>query len=76
MAGIYKKDDKGPYIIAYFDHTGHRREKSSGTTDHAAAERIAKKLGADAALRRERIVDARHDRFAAENRRPIPMHVA
>jgi len=76
MAGIYKKDGKGPYIIAYFDHTGRRREKSSGTTDHAAAERIAKKLDADAALRRERIVDARHDRFAAENRRPIPMYVA
>jgi len=53
MASIFKKNGRGPYIIAYFDQDGHRHEKSSRTIDHATAERIANKLGADVALRRE-----------------------
>jgi len=75
MASIFKKNGKGSYIIAYFDHTGHRREKSSRTTDHATAERIANKLEADVALRREGVVDARADRVAREGRRPIRAHL-
>ena len=75
MASIYKKDGKGPYIIAYFDHTGHRREKSSRTTDHATAERIANKLEAGVALRREGVIDARADRIAREGRGPIRAHL-
>jgi site-specific recombinase XerC len=75
MASIYKKEGKGPYIIAYFDHTGHRREKSSRTTEYATAERIANKLGADVALRREGVIDARADRIAREGRRPIRAHL-
>ena len=63
MASIFKKNGKGSYIIAYFDHTGHRREKSSRTTDHATAARIANKLEAGTALRREGVVDLRQDRL-------------
>ena len=37
----------------YFDHTGKRQSRSARTTDKTAAERIAAKFEADAALRRE-----------------------
>lgn len=57
MATVYKRNGVGKYQIDWFDHTGKRRSKSSGTTDKAAANRIAAKLDADAALRRERVID-------------------
>ena len=37
--------------------------KSARTTDKASAERIAAKLDADAALRREGVVDPTHSRL-------------
>jgi len=75
MASVYKRGGKGPYIVAWVDHSGRRREKSSRTTDKRAAERIAAQLEADAALRREGVVDARADRYAEAGRRPLTEHL-
>ncbi len=76
MASIYKRKGRGPWVIAWFDHTGRRREKSSRTTDYRTAERIAAKLEADKMLRVEGVVDARKDRFSIENRKPLADHAA
>ena len=75
MATIFKRNGKGNYIIQYFDHEGRRREKSSRTTDRRAAERIAAKIEAEEALRREGVVDARQERLVQENRRPLAEHI-
>jgi len=76
MATLFKRNGRGAWRIGYFDHTGTRRWKSSRCTDKAAAQRIANKLEADAALRRESVIDARHDAFTDADRRPIEEHVA
>jgi integrase len=76
MATVFKRNGKGPWIIQYFDSSGKRREKSSRTSDYRSAERIANKLEADVALRREGVIDGRQDRFAEEARRPLTQHVA
>lgn len=75
MASVFKRKNKGPYIVAWFDAEGIRREKSSRTTDYRAALQLAGKLEADAMLRREGVIDLRQDRFAAEARRPIGEHL-
>jgi len=76
MASIFKRDGKGNYLIAWKDHTGRRREKSSKTTDKRAAERIAAKLEGEAALRREGVVDPRQDRFNIHDLVPLATHIA
>ena len=75
MSSVYKWNNTGPYIVSWFDATGRRREKSSRTTDKRVAERIAAKLDADAALRRDGVVDARQDRLFVENRKPVVEHI-
>lgn len=75
MATVFKRKGKGAWIIQYFDASGRRRERSSRTTDRRAAERIAGKLEADVALRRDGVIDARQDRFAEEGRKPLAKHV-
>ena len=52
---------------------GRRWQKSSRSTDFRTAERIARELEADVALRREGVVDARHERFTEEKKSP-PIH--
>jgi len=80
MASVYKRGGKsnrgGSYYIQWFDHTGKRRTKSARTTDKATAERIAAKLDADAALRREGVVDATLDAVVMEAQRSIESHLA
>ena len=76
MATVFKRNGKGPWIIQYFDSAGKRREKSSRTNDYRSAERIANKLEADVALRREGVIDGRQDRLAEEARKPLVQHVA
>lgn len=76
MATVFKRNGQGNWIIQFFDSTGKRREQSSRTTDKRVAERIAAKLGADVALRRDGVIDHRMDRFAKENRRPLTEHTA
>jgi integrase len=80
MATVYKRGGKsnrsGWYYISYTDHDGKRKTRSSRTTDKATAERIANKLESDAALRRDGVIDASDDRYAAEARRPLTAHLA
>jgi len=76
VGSLYKRDGVGAWIASWYDHDGRRREHSTRTTDRAAAERILAKLVADAALRRDGVVDARQDRFAIEGRKALTEHVA
>jgi integrase len=75
MATVYKRGGSGNrggrWNIAYFDHNGKRQVQSARTTDKAAAERIAAKLEADAALRREGVIDPVLETVAQESRRTI-----
>ena len=60
MASVFKrggKRAKGSWYASWFDYNGKRHTKSTRTTDKATAERIAKKHEADAALRREGVID-------------------
>jgi integrase len=75
MATVFKRQGKGSWIIQWYDHTGKRRERSSRTTDKKAADRIAAKLEADTALRRDGVIDANKDRFSVENRKALAQHV-
>lgn len=73
---LFRKVPKGPWIAAYWDHRGKRREHSTRTTDRQAAERILAKLVADDRLRRDGVIDPRDDRFAKEGRRSLTEHAA
>ena len=73
---LFKRNGRGSWIASWFDHNGKRRERSTRTTDKAAAERILSKHVADTALRRDGVIDARRDRYSVENRRPLADHVA
>ena len=72
---LFKRGGRGPWIACWYDHDGARKERSTRTTDRAAAERILGKHVADAALRRDGVIDANDDRFAREGRRPIVEHI-
>ncbi len=76
MATVYKRQGKRNWYIDWYDHNGKRQSKSARTTDKAAATRIANKLDADAALRRERVIDTASDDFAKHLDRTIKEHLA
>ena len=79
MASVFKrggKRAKGNWIAAWIDHNGQRQTKSTRTTDKATAERVAKKWEADAALRREGVIDDAVDSISREARRAIESHLA
>ncbi len=71
---LYRRKPKGPWIARWFDHTGRRRETSTRTTDRVAAERILAKRVADAAIRRDGVIDARRDRYIEEARKTLAEH--
>ena len=48
---LYKRNGTGPWVMSWFDATGRRRQRSTRTTDRAAAERILAKVTSDEALR-------------------------
>ena len=73
---LFRKQPKGPWIASWYDHDGRRRERSTRTTDRAAAERILAKHVADAALRRDLVIDPKADRYATEGRKPLKAHIA
>ena len=79
MATVFKRGSKqnrgGLYYIQWFDHNGKRQTKNSHTSDKAVAERIAAKLEADAALRREGVIDAALDTICQESKRSIESHL-
>ena len=77
MASVYKrggKRAKGPWLAFWTDQGGKRRTKSTGTTDKAAALRIAKKLEADAALRRDGVIDPTLDDISRQSQRTVESH--
>ncbi len=75
MATVYKRDNSKFWQIAWFDHGGKRRVKSSKTTDHAAAVRIANKLDADSSLKREGVRDPRAEEMAKHAGATIKSHL-
>jgi len=80
MASVFKRGGRanrgGWYYISWVDHTGKRRTKCVRTTDKATAERIAKKHEADAALRRDGVIDPTLDVISTESRRSVESHLA
>lgn len=62
--------------MSWWDHNGKRHTRSSRTTDKSAAERIAAKLEADAALRRDGVIDPALDAIGQQARRSIEDHLA
>ena len=72
---LFKRREKGVWIARWLDSSGKRREKSTRTTDRAAAERILAKHVADAALRRDGVIDTRTDAYAAAERQPLTSHL-
>jgi len=76
VATIYKRGDGKRWYVSYFDHTGTRRTVSARTSEYEAAKRIAAKLEAEAALRRERVIDPREESIAEQLSRPIGEHLA
>ena len=79
MATVFKRGGQGnragQYYVSYFDHTGERVTKSARTADKTVALRIAAKLEADAALRRDGVVDAQLDGITKQSKRPIEDHL-
>ena len=63
------------YYISYFDHNGQRVSRSARTTDKATAERIVAKFEADAALRRDGVIDPALDAICQESRRTVESHL-
>jgi integrase len=73
---LFKREGRGPWIASWQDYDGRRRQRSTKTTDRAAAERILSKYVADAALRRDGVIDPTSDRMAQEGRKPLTEHIA
>lgn len=80
MATVYRRGGStqrgGRYYISYFDHSGQRISRSARTSDKATAERIAAKLEADAALRRDGVIDPVAEQQKLESQRSIESHLA
>ena len=79
MATVFKrggKSAKGYWYMAWTDHNGKRRTKCARTTDKATAERISRKFEADAALRRDGVIDPALDAINQESGRSIDAHLA
>ena len=79
MASVFKRGGsraKGPWQASWIDHTGERKTKSARTTDKAAALRIATKYEADAALRRDGVIDPALDEISKQSQRSIESHLA
>ena len=79
MASVFKrggKRAKGYWYASWFDHNGKRRTQCTRTTDKSAAERIARQHEADAALRRDGVIDPALDAISKESQRSIDAHLA
>ena len=78
MASVFKrggKKAKGYWYASWFDHKGKRRTKCTRTTDKATAERIARKHEADAALRRESVIDPTIESIRRQSDRTVKAHL-
>ena len=78
MASVYKRGGKanrgGPWYAAWNDHNGRRRTRCTKTTDRDTALRLANKYEADAALRRDGVIDPTLDAIGRESKRSIDSH--
>ena len=77
MATFYKRDKSkkdAPWYYRYFDENGKRISKR-GCTDLQATKDMARKDEEKARLVKHGVIDAKLDRYAAENRRPISEHL-
>jgi integrase len=70
MASIYRRKAGGCYYITYQARPG-ERHTVKGCKDRAATEALARKLEADAMLRREGVIDVRADQYAKAEARPL-----
>jgi len=78
MATVFKRGGnkaKGHWYASWTDHNGKRSTKCTFTTDKATAERIARKHEADAALRRDGVIDPTLDAISKESQRSIESHL-
>jgi integrase/recombinase XerC len=73
---LFKRNGRKTWTASWYDHTGKRQERSTGTTDKAAAERLLKKWTTDATLRRENVIDARAEAIGKQAQRPIKEQLA
>ncbi len=71
MASVFKRKASKFWHVSWTDHTGKRCFKSTQTTDKQAAQRIANKHEADAALRRDGVIDTRAESMQLESSRPV-----
>ena len=77
MGTLFRRKDRGnTWYAQYVDHTGQRTvPRSTGTSDKATAKRILAKWEADAALRREGVIDAAAERLTNQAARPLREHL-
>jgi len=75
MASIYRRKKGGTFYIAY-QVRPHVRKTVKGCKDRAATEALARKLEADAMLRREGVIDARVEKLARWESLPLEDHLA
>src|SRR5262245_58403570 len=76
QGSLMQRDGAGAWIAKWYDHNGHRQERSTRTTDKRAAERILTKWATASTLRREGVIDAGAEALALQARRPISEHLA
>ena len=78
MASVFKRggraNRRGSYYIAYYDENGKRRTVK-GCTDKEASEALARKLEADALLRRKGVINPKDDQYAAAERVLLAEHL-
>ncbi len=75
MRGIYKREGKRIWYASYVDETGRSVNKSTRTTNANAALRIRNQWQAEAALRREGVIDPTLDAIGKEAARSIESHL-
>ncbi|MFA7238354.1 MAG: hypothetical protein WC058_15965 [Phycisphaeraceae bacterium] len=76
QGSLFKRLADGPWIGAWYDHGGERREKSTRTTDRAAALRMLGRIITDEELRRRGIIDPAAERIADHRKMKLSAHLA
>ncbi len=75
MATLFNRGNKCNWQVSWYEVDGERRNKSTRTTDHAAATRIANNVEAEVQLRNSGDIDTRLDRIAEQAAKPIRTHL-
>lgn len=76
QGSLHRRSATGPWVARWHDHTGRRRQKTTGTTSRKVAERLLAHFVAHAALRRDGVVNAQEDGFAVADCKPLAQHVS